>query len=65
MTKEFCDLCGEELYSCGRAHRRFKIRELRCVENGFDPPTRRWIDIVAHNSCIEKILLGTRGVAQR
>lgn len=55
MTKEFCDLCGEELWR-GRHHRRFKIKELKCVDNGFEPQTVRWVDIVAHDSCIMKLL---------
>ena len=54
MTKEFCDLCGRELYN-GQIHRRFKIKELKSssVPQDWGP---RWVNIVAHDRCIEALI---------
>ena len=50
MIKHFCDLCKKELKQ-GERRQKYRIKQLKKTDYDF-----RWIEIEAHDKCIDKIL---------
>ena len=50
MIKHYCDLCKRELKQ-GECRKRYRIKQFKKTDYDF-----RWIEIEAHDMCIDRIL---------